>query len=238
MSVLGSVRCRTRFAASLCGLLFGLLYAALPCAADTIVKIGAGANGPAVNAAQFESQGWTQTQNYADVSISVSLLSWTPGATFNITAYLTDGTGPAGPWSTLDTTSFSAETPDSSAENFLLFSGLTLGPGAYYLTLSSTDNAGGEPGALWPTECFVNCSSTLAPGIVLLSQGFVNESFGVENIEYPPDSTFMTSSPALNLTVTGIDPPDPSVPEPATLPAVIIGMAGLLIATKLRIRHG
>lgn len=48
----------------------------------------------------------------------------------------------------------------------------------------------------------------------------------------------MTSSPALNLTVTGIDPPDPSVPEPATLPAVIIGMAGLLIATKLRIRHG
>ena len=83
-----------------------------------------------------------------------------------------------------------------------------------------------------------NCSSTLAPGIVLLSQCFVNESFGVENIEYPPDSTFMTSSPALNLTVTGIDPPDPSVPEPATLPAVIIGMAGLLIATKLRIRHG
>ena len=91
------MRRRTRFGAGLCGLLFGLLCAALPCAADTIIETGVGANGPSVNAAQFESQGWTQTQNYADVSISVALFSWMPGATFNITAYLTDGTGPAGP---------------------------------------------------------------------------------------------------------------------------------------------
>jgi hypothetical protein len=237
MSNSGFVRRRTGLGPGLCGLFFGLLCAALPCAADTIIEIGAGANGPSVNAAQFELQGWTQPQTYDDVSISVALFSWTPGATFDITAYLTNGIGPSAPSFALATTSFSGETPDSNAQNFLLFSGLTLGPGTYYLILSSTDNTAAEPGALWPTECFSNCGSTLAPGIVLLSQGFVNESFGIENTEYPPDSTFMTSSQPLNLTVTD-DPQAFSMPEPATLPAAIIGMAGLLIATKLRNRLG
>jgi hypothetical protein len=237
MTVLGSVRRRTRFAAGSCGLLFSLLCVALPCAADTIIETGAGADGPSVNAAQFESQGWTQTQTYADVSISVALLSWTPGATFNITAYLTNAIGPSAPSSALDTTSLVGETPDSNAQNFLLFSGLTLGPGTYYLTLSSTDNTGAEPGALWPTECVSECIGVLAPGVTLLSQSFVNDSFGVQDTEFPPDSTFLTSSPALNLTVTD-DPPGSSMPEPATLPAALIGMAGLLIATKLRNRRG
>src|SRR5215471_8481806 len=93
MEILGSVR-RTRFLLGPCVLFLGALCAALPSRADTIIDTGAGANGPSVNGGQFESQGWTQTDTYDDASISVALFSWTPGFTFNITAYLTDTIGP------------------------------------------------------------------------------------------------------------------------------------------------
>ena len=74
----------------------GVALRGFTCAADTIIETGVGANGPSVNGDQFESQGWTQTQTYEDVSISVALFSWLPGATFDITAYLTDELGPSG----------------------------------------------------------------------------------------------------------------------------------------------
>ncbi|MGA7240789.1 MAG: hypothetical protein WBY44_34210 [Bryobacteraceae bacterium] len=231
MTILGSLRRLGRFGGGLCALLLVALCAALPAAADTIIETGVGANGPSVNGGQFEAQGWTQTETYEDVSISVALFSWMPGATFDITAYLTTEIGPLGTSSALASMSFSGETPDSNPRPFLLFSGLTLGPGAYFLTLSSTDNGGGEQGALWPLECSSGCPLTLDSGVVLLSQYFVNQSFGAENIAYAPGSIFMTSSPALNLSITN-DPPDPATPEPATLPAAIVGMAGLLIAAK------
>ena len=233
MRVSRSLRC-ARFAGVL---LLGLLWIALPSAADTIIVTGVGADGPSVNGGQFEAQGWAQTQTYDDVSISVELFSWMPGATFDITAYLTDAIGPSATSSALASTSFSGETPDSNPQTFMLFSGLTLGPGDYFLTLSSTDNGGGEQGALWPLECGSGCPLALDSGVTLLSQYFVNQSFGAQDLAYAPGSTFMTSSPALNLTITN-DPPDPAVPEPATLPAAIVGMAGLLIAGRFCGRRG
>jgi hypothetical protein len=239
MTILGSVRRRTGIAVGFCVFFLGLLGAATPCAADTIINTGAGADGPSVNAAQFEAQGWTQTQTYANVDISVALFSWTPGATFDITAYLTNAIGPSAAPPALDSTTFSGETPDSNAETFLLFSGLTLGPGTYYLTLSSSDSAGEEPGALWPTICGSGCPVALDSGVVLLSQSYsVNQSFGVQDLAYAPGSTFPPpSGPALNLTVVDDGLQDPSIPEPATFTEAVIAMAGLLIATRLRTRR-
>ena len=106
MRVSRSLRC-ARFAGVL---LLGLLWIALPSAADTIIVTGVGADGPSVNGGQFEAQGWAQTQTYDDVSISVELFSWMPGATFDITAYLTDAIGPSATSSALASTSFSGET--------------------------------------------------------------------------------------------------------------------------------
>ncbi len=236
MTISGSLRRRARLGGGLCALLVGVLCAALPAAADTIIETGVAANGPSVSGDQFESQGWTQTQTYEDVSISIALFSWLPGATFDITADLTNELGPSATLPSLASTSFSGETPDYTPKNFLLFSGLTLGPGVYYLTLSSTDS-GGEAGALWPLECAFGCPLILDSGVTLVSQYFANRSFGAENLAYAPSSIFMTSSPALNLTITN-DPPDSPAPEPATLPAAIAGTAGLLIAMKFCGRRG
>lgn len=232
----GSLRRRARLGGGACALLLGLLSATLPAAADTIIETGVGAYGPSVNGDQFESQGWTQTQTYDDVSISIELFSWLPGNTFNITAYLTNEIGPSATFPALASTSFSGETPDHTPQSFLLFSGLTLGPGVYYLTLSSTDSAG-EAGALWPSECPSGCPLMLDPGVTLVSQYFANQSFGAQNLAYAPSSVFMTSSPALNLTITD-DTPEPPVPEPATLSTAIAGMAGLVIAMKFCRRRG
>jgi hypothetical protein len=233
MSISGSVR-RTRFTLGLCVLLVGALCAALPSRADTIIDTGAGANGPSVNGGQFESQGWTQTDTYDDASISVALFSWTPGYTFNVTAYLTNTIGPLTLSPPIASTTFSGETPDSNPQTFLLFSGLTLGPGTYFLTLSSTDNNGGEPGALWPTECGSGCPKTLDSGVTLLPEYFVNMVFGVEDSAYAPASTFISSSGTiLNFTLTDAQS---STPEPETLRAAMIGIAGLLAGLKFRNR--
>jgi hypothetical protein len=223
-------------AAGSCGLFFSLLCLALPCAADTIIETGAGIEGPSVNASQFESQGWNQTESYDNVSISVALLSWTPGATFDITAYLTNAIGPSAPLLPLESMSLSGATADSDPQTFLLFTGLTLGPGTYFLTLSSTDNTGGQPGALWPTECISGCPVALDSGVSLLSEDFVNQSFGLEDSAFPPDSTFMTSAQVLNLTVTNDVPA--SLPEPATFSAALVGMAGLALGMGFRRRRG
>jgi hypothetical protein len=210
---------------------------ALPSRADTIIETGIGVGGPSVNAGQFESQGWTQEKTYDGVSISVDLFSWTPGATFDITAYLTNAIGPLALSPAIATTSFSGATPDSNPQSFLLFSGLTLGPGTYYLTLASTDNTGAEPGALWPTECPSGCPKTLDSGVTLLSENLVNQSVGIEDSIYPPASTFVTiPGTVLNFILQGA--PSLSIPEPETFRAAIIGIAGLLAGLKLNNRNG
>jgi len=160
---------------------------------------------------------------------------WTPGSTFNVTAYLTNTIGPLAISPAIAEASFSGETADSNPQTFLLFSGLTLGPGAYYLTLSSTDNTGVEPGALWATECAFGCPKTLDSGVTLLAENFVNPSFGVEDSAYAPASTFMSLPGAvLNLTLT--DSRESSAPEPETSRAAMIGIAGLLAGLKFRNR--
>jgi hypothetical protein len=195
----------------------------LPVCASTIIDTGVGANGPAVFAAQFEEQGWTQTQTYTDVSIQVALYSWTPGAIFTGTAYLTNAIGPGANSSVSDSATYSGETESTTPEIITLFSGLTLGPGSYFLTLSSADNAGNMPGAIWD-ECAVSpCSPiAIAPGVTLLSQNFAGATN--ENSSFPPDSSFSAASQILNLTVTG-NPADPSAPEPSSLAAVLAAAA-------------
>lgn len=236
MPLLGLVR-RTRFILGPCVLFFSALSVALPSRADTIIETGVGVAGPSVNAGQFESQGWTQEKTYDDASISVDLFSWTPGSTFDITAYLTNAVGPLATGPAIASTSFSGETPGSNPETFLLFSGLTLGPGTYFLTLSSTDSDGAEPGALWPTECPSGCPKTLDSGVTLLSEYFVNLSFGIEDSPYAPASSFMTAqNSVLNFSLTDA-PGQMNIPEPGTFSAATIGIAGLLAGLKFRNRN-
>lgn len=229
--------------ARLGSIVLGVLCVAHPAAASTILDTGIGASGPAVFAGQYEAQGWSQTQSYSDVDISVGLFSWTPGNTFHITAYLTNSIGDSSTPPALDSTSFSGETPDSTPESFLLFSGLTLGPGTYYVTLAGSDSGGPMPGALWP-GCAGACPVASDTGVALLSQNEVNEVSGSQDTTYAPGSTFVLSNLPLNLTIAGdalggevIPPSGPVIlptnaPEPSSLGAIFAAIAALLLLGK------
>ncbi len=199
---------------------------ALPAAADTILNTGVGTGGPAVNAGQFEEQGWTQTVNYTDVDISVALYSWTPGEQFDIQAFLTNTINSA--TTPLASTTFSGSTPTTTPTAYLLFSGLTLPVGNYYVTLASTDFSPG--GAVWAYQCPGTCAITQDTGVTLDTQQYAdNQGHGVLDAIDPYESTFIDAAPPVNLTVTGI----PLLPEPATM-AMAGGALGLLALWKRR----
>ena len=214
-----------------------LLCAGSPAHADTILLVDTGlsGDGPSVSASQYLEQGWTQTQSEEDVSISVSLYSWTPGSTFDITAYLTTGIGQSATSPALATVSFSAETQSDAPQDFTLFSDLSLGPGTYYVTLSSTDDTGSASGAIWPTACSTGCPEVVTSGITLLEEGFANDVFGAQNSSNPPASNFYALNGLLNFTLTS-DPPGSSTPEPSTFAAALSGL-GIALCLRLRARR-
>jgi hypothetical protein len=207
------------------------LVVAQPVLASTILDTGVSATGPSVQQTQYVEQGWSQTQTYTNVSISVALFSWTPGNTFNITAYLTTATGPSAT-TALATDVFSGQTADATPQNFLLFSGLTLGPGSYYVTLAGSDNIGAQPGALWPTECDSGCPITEDTGIVLLDQNFANGSFGSQNPSFPPGSTFVTGPSPVNLLITADSNSGVPTPEPSAIAQMLAAFTALLLARR------
>lgn len=198
---------------------------ALPAAADTILSTGVGTGGgPALNSGQYVTQGWTQTANYTDVDISVALNSWSPGQGFHIDAYLTNTVGSA--TTPLATDSISDSTP--TPVTYLLFSGLTLPAGTYYVTLASTDN--NPAGALWPYECLGGCQPVTDTGVILLDQQYAdNQNHGLLNTSDPYESIFIDGGTPVNITVTGI----PLLPEPATI-VMAAGALGLLAFLKRR----
>ena len=206
-----------------------LALCAFPGLADNILITGVGTGGgPAVNAGQFEEQGWTQTEDYTDVNISVALYSWTLSQPFHVQAYLTTSTD--GVMTPLASTSFSDSTPDTNPVTYLLFSGLTLPTGTYYVTLAGTDSIGISPGAIWPYECPSGCPLAEDTGVSLLAQGFAdNQGHGLLDSSTPYESTFIAGSAPVNLTVTGI----PLLPEPGTMTMAAAAL-GLLTFLKRR----
>lgn len=201
------------------------LSLAQQCDAGVIINVGGtGMSGPAVEAFQYVQQSWTQTQAYTNVDVSVFLYSWTASVPFHVSAFLTTNTGPVATPPALATTTFTGVTPDTAAQDFSLFTGLSLGPGTYYLTLSGTDSVGLTPGAIWVQE---NAPPTLDTGITLPGPGFANNSgVGTLNIAYPPASTFGPSATfrqPLAFTVTG------DTPEPTTVTMMLSAIASLFV---------
>jgi hypothetical protein len=155
---------------------------------------------------------WTQNGVFAGVAIFATI-SLGPDAGF---AYLTNQIGP-GTTAANEIASAPFTFPATAIETLLL-TGLTLGPGTYYLTLTATN--GGSAG-WWGTNAQ---TVTTAPGATLSSD---YDTFTPAT--YPPATNFNTTATTnLLFKVTGTP-----VPEPSTLAALLTGI-GLIAVGRFK----
>ena len=115
----------------------------VPLAAGTIITT----DGPVVgydllNGTFAEAAGWSQTGTYVNVTITVEIAPGTGSGTSG-TAYLTTQVGPGTTVAEqIATAPFSATGAEFTPTLNTLFTGLTLGPGNYYLVLSASTSLG------------------------------------------------------------------------------------------------
>ena len=187
-------------------------------------------SGDSINGSQWLQASWSVSRGYVNVAIRVPLRSGTDGQTFTVTAWLTTGTGPGAP-DPIAMTSYTNMTSSPTWLNVRLFSGLSLNPGTYYLTLSSNDVGGPFPGAAWKDW---NVPAITDEGATRNPFGVAAAGvFGVMNPTYPPASRFavLVNNAPLLYTVTG-----DSVPEPPTLVVVLAASVVMDVASKWRRR--
>jgi hypothetical protein len=225
-----SLRCRVARLAGAVALVF--LVAAAPAAADTIVSIGPGVlSSPVIGGPtnQYLAVSWTQADSWTDVEIGAYV--WTNSLAFTTGwAWLTDQLGPGTlPGSELAKSGFSF--PSSDAAPTTMFSGLTLGPGTYYLVLSvdpSSVDVGYRGWRSGATDGNIPPSPVATTGTGVTFGEVVLAAVALSDTAYPPASTFGGNYPSLAFSVTGTRRETPTVPEPAMLVLVGIGVAGVL----------
>src|SRR5215472_2994643 len=175
--------------------------------ANTIVSVtGPLSIGFVVSNTESLAATWSQANTYSDVTITALLHATFPDQTSEGDAYLTTRIGPGTTSADEIARSHFSTIP---GESFLipLFSGLTLGPGSYFLTLGSTSNM--SPVPVWDNT---------EPGIVDVAvDNGVNlgsrfQSFPASS--YPPSSSFASVSHFWIFTVTGTPT---IIPEPSTM---------------------
>jgi len=170
---------------------------------------------------QVETMSWTQSGSYAGVSIS-ALVGSEDGNPETVTAYLTTAVGPAaGTPITSATVSIPSVANDSAITPTTLFSGLTLTPGSYYLTLFNSDTTG-NVNVRWAR----GTTATFGPGVSANGEFFANATSGTPNTTNPWQSTFATSNLYDNgFSVNGTPVPEPSTFVMASMSVVALGFA-------------
>jgi hypothetical protein len=202
---------------------------AAPASAETMVSTGA-AYGYNVGDAAI---GFTLASGFTNVSISADIVQYGdviyPGGNPEtidtigpLVAYITTSIG---------SSTTEADVLDTSSQTIgfnyngvtTLFSGVTLGPGSYYLVIQTPVN----------TDVFYSRTKnyTLGTGV-----SNVTNSFGEDSPSFEPSDTFESTAPVQSGTfvATFTGTPETTVPEPMTLSLVGIGLASLAAMRRRR----
>ena len=180
------------------------------------------------------SVGWTQTGTYTNVSISADVnIVGSPGDPANgkptdtglsfLTTQRGAGTTAAADEIASGTFTGPSNWGDNPHPNWItLFTGLTLGPGTYYLTLDTLGYGGGwRVDDVPPSDDLPTLGSGVTPAGSLY--GYCDGSLTYPCGGYAPASTMYADPPyQLRVRVEGT-----SVPIPGTLALLGIGLAGL-----------
>jgi hypothetical protein len=156
-----------------------------------------------IDSSSVVATSWSQSKSYAGVSIAALVDSAIVGQTPTANAYLTTRIGPG--TTTADEIAHTQFTvpaelpvcsPNSCGAMVTLFSGLSLGPGNYFVTISPNATSIGEVG--W--------FPALNPTVIVDTGVSEGASFRASAVaSYPPASVF-TSLTAMNISVRGSAP--------------------------------
>jgi hypothetical protein len=196
------------------------LLAALPAVAATIITQTATTNLGTLYAPVYA--GWTQTSTYSGITITAMLASDDPADTATGTGYLVNSQPPTTVASQVGSPGTPFSTNNTTFSPITLFTGLTLGPGTYYVVISN----GGD--VLAQSSRPGSTTVTLGTGVTAGPDGVEN---GAENA-YPPDTPFfiVSQKEELLFSVTGT----PVVtPVPALSPWAMLATAILLAGSGL-----
>jgi hypothetical protein len=197
-----------------------LVSAALPALSATIINQDD--PGP-INSTGLMVASWQQTGTFSGVSITAKLLDFSASAPATATAFLTNQIGAGTTQLANEVANGPISISNTTYTNVLLFSGLTLGPGTYYLVIQNGSNLswGGTFGT--PTTVQTGAGVTVGP-----TSGF---AFGPP-APYAPASTFTNKTTRFLFSVTGNA--GAAVPEPALGLLVSAGLGGFLLIRKFR----
>ncbi len=213
----------------------------LPLGATTIISTVGVNGGFSEGGSGFSAEAsWSQNGAFSNVGIAAEIDpggSTTTSHTFSGTAYLTTNIGPgATPADEIANTTFSVTGTEFNPVLTTLFTGLTLGPGTYYLVLSS---AAGGPGG-WEFGG-LGITPVTAAGVSIVDLDQIGSGAA-----YPPANNFVPGQgvpisnipPEFELTpllysVTG-DAQGNTVPEPATFTFATVGIGAFALINRKR----
>jgi hypothetical protein len=195
-----------------------------------------------IDSSSIVSTSWSESKSYTDVSIAALVDSAIVGGTPTADAYLTTQIGPG--TTTADEiarTRFTVPvalpvcSPASCGAMVTLFSGLSLGPGNYFVTMGPDPISSGVVGWFPALDPTVVLDTGVSEGNSFIASGVASyppaSAFEVYTIEISPPFPPMIVDVAMNLTVTGTAAAP--IPEPATATLMAFGALFLLVSRRI-----